>query len=98
MASTSEVNIQVTVFQHPGVTLVLYDSLFKGDELSVLLSLRTRKDELLRALAGRWEAVVAASRRLEEHPRVSVVTIDLRDEHLESLGRLQGKVGEGLVH
>ncbi|TMI43133.1 hypothetical protein E6H19_10530 [Candidatus Bathyarchaeota archaeon] len=96
MASTSEVNIQVTVFQHPGVTLVLYDSLFKGDELSVLLSLKTRKDELLRALAGRREAVVAASRLLEEHPRISGVTIDLRDEDLESLSRLEGKMGKGL--
>ncbi len=93
-ASTSEVDMQVTVFQHPGVTLVLYDSMFKGDDLSVLLSLKTRKDELLLVLAGRREAVVAASRLLEEHPRISGVTIDAYDEDLEHLNRLEGKTGK----
>ena len=91
---TGEFDMQVTVLQHPGVTLVIYDDLFKGEDRSVLISLKMREDELMRALAARREEVVGASRLLEEYPRISDVSIDLHDEDLESLNRREGKMGK----
>jgi hypothetical protein len=70
---------------------VIYDWAFKDEDKPFLSALKLFKDKISNALAGRKEAIVAAAEIMEEHPRITEVTVELEDEDVSFLRRLEKK-------